>query len=85
MQIGPVTENRVVRLNDETGYQSNRIFCHTNHFSSYKLEEAVGQDAFTDTSMSFPGSAPGKRLKKPAYQHTCRAPHWQTQSKKKSL
>lgn len=63
MQIGPVTENRVARLNDETGYQSNRIFCHTNHFSSYKLEEAVGQDAFTDTSMSFPGSAPGKRLK----------------------
>ena len=58
MQIGPVTENRVVGLNDETGYQSNRIFCHTNHFSSYKLEEAVGQDACTDTSMSFPGSAP---------------------------
>ena len=50
-------------IDPETGYHSNWIFCHTNHFSSYKLEETVGQDACTDILMSFPGSAPGKLQK----------------------
>ena len=50
-------------IDPETGYQSNRIFRHTNYFSGYKLEETVGQDACTDILMSFPGSAPGKLQK----------------------
>ena len=50
-------------IDPETGYQSNRIFCHTNHFSGYKLEETVGQDVRTDILMSFPGSPPGKLQK----------------------
>lgn len=64
MQIGPVTENHVAGMMDsKTGYQSNQIFCHLNHFPSHKLEETVGQDACPDTLMSFPGSAPGKLQK----------------------
>ena len=50
-------------IDPETGYHSNWIFCHTNYFSGYKLEETVGQDACTDILMSFPGSAPGKLQK----------------------
>ena len=50
-------------IDPETGYQSNQIFCNTNRFSSYRLEERVGQDACTDILMSFPGSATRKLQK----------------------
>ena len=51
-------------IDPETGYQSNQIFCNTNHFSSYKLEiKSWTGCLYGHSNVVWPGSAPGKLQK----------------------